>query len=107
VSHSRILFALAVIISLLLVTAIALFVTGLVANHRARQLSPERPRISATTPAVGRAPAPTPQPRVHIGRHREDNVRTVPATWRPPTGAARIRALEETRLDLNQPGGVA
>jgi hypothetical protein len=109
---------LALIIALLLLLAIGLLVTGLVVNHRARQLGPDHPGATATTPTLPPdaptlvTPIPFPlfepaNPPRPVGRHHEETVVRVPPTWMPATGAARIRALEETRLDLDRPGGVA
>lgn len=103
---------LALIIALLLLLAAGLAVLGAVANYRARQLGPDHPGATATTPPLPPdaptlvtpipfpvfEPAAPPRP---VGRHHEDTVRRVPADWMPVTGASRLRALEQTRSDLS------
>jgi hypothetical protein len=85
-----------------------------VAQSRARQLGPEHPGATISTPPLPPLPPDEPTlvtpiphpwptfvpaaPARPVGRHHEDTVETVPAGWMPPTDAQRLRALEQTRI---------
>ena len=93
-TSSRVLI-IALLLSAALVCALALVVVGAVGNHRARQLGVTPPAETPTR--VMPAPYPFPPARP-VGRHHEETVCPVPADWMPVTGAARLRALEQTHL---------
>lgn len=102
-TRQPLLLGLGITIGLLLLAALGLAVLGAIANHRARQLGPDHPGVTTTTPTLLPKPVPFPvfepatPPARPVGRHHEDTVHRVPDDWMPITGADRIRALEETR----------
>lgn len=90
---------LGLLIGLLVLIAVGLAVLGAVANHRARQLGPDHPGATATTPTLPTdKPKPIPYPAFEparpVGRHHEETVIRVPDDWMP---IDRLLAVEQTR----------
>jgi hypothetical protein len=97
------LIALAILLPSVLLAAVLVLVG--VAQSRQRQLGPDHPGATASTPTL---PPVTPQPYPWptftpaterlTGRHHEETVEPVPADWMPLPEADRLRALERTRI---------
>ena len=89
------------LLAISLATAIGIIAVG---QSRRRELGPDHPGVTVSTPPLPPTEYPTfvpatphPAPQRPAGRHHPDTVRTVPEGWMPATGADRIRALEDTR----------
>ncbi|GIE30005.1 hypothetical protein Ait01nite_030500 [Actinoplanes italicus] len=82
-----------------------------IGQSRLRQLGPEHPGATVSTPPlppdeptrVTPVPHPWPPfapaaPAQPVGRHRQDTIERVSPGWMPPTAAERRRGLEQTRI---------